>query len=213
MSKVLDTLRDPGFRYARPWFYNHPLALRCELGRGEGKAYRKNAWRRALELYEILFPKGPDVLFFDHYICDLDVREQCTPKEIRLWLRLQAESTRFALEAQRRFRHEIVRNLSHDGFDDPEDQARINRILCWPGPDYDPRKRIRRQVDSEHDPRVSFVSEANECIFSIYDDRGCDIVFFDGARFREFYPRLRPYFLEYDLQEMEARLGQCVEPD
>ncbi len=208
MSKVLEALRNPSFAYARPWFYNHPLALRCELGQGEGRAYGKNAQRRALEIYDILFPKGPDVLFFDHYINDWDGPEGLTAAEVRRSLRFQRRESRFVLEAQRRFRHEIVRNLAPDGFTDPEDTARTNRILCWPQGSYDPRRRICRQVRGHWEPLVSFVSEENECIFSIYDDRGCDIVFFDGEKFRAFYPRLRPWFLEYDLELMEKRLGE-----
>mgnify|MGYP003328298675 CR=1 FL=1 len=54
-------------------------------------------------------------------------------------------------------------------------------------------------------PTANVVSFANECIFSVYDDRGCDVVFMTREKVREFYHQLQPYFLEYDVQEMEKR--------
>ena len=54
---------------------------------------------------------------------------------------------------------------------------------------------------------VHFVSFENECILSIYDDRGCDIVFTTKEKMREFYNKLKPYFLEYDAEEMSRRFN------
>jgi hypothetical protein len=52
---------------------------------------------------------------------------------------------------------------------------------------------------------ISFVSFENECILSIYDSRGCDIVFATQEKMKEFYHTLEPYFLDYDRAEMERR--------
>ena len=51
------------------------------------------------------------------------------------------------------------------------------------------------------------MSFENECILSIYDDRGCDIVFATKEKMREFYNKLNPYFLEYDAEEMSRRFN------
>ena len=50
------------------------------------------------------------------------------------------------------------------------------------------------------------MSFENECIYSVYDDRGCDVVFFTHGKMKEFYNKLKPYFLDYDIEEMERRI-------
>ncbi|MBO7555412.1 MAG: DUF3885 domain-containing protein [Neisseriaceae bacterium] len=42
-------------------------------------------------------------------------------------------------------------------------------------------------------------------MLSIYDDRGCDIVFATKEKYQEFYNKLQKYLLEYDLEEMKKR--------
>ncbi len=88
---------------------------------------------------------------------------------------------------------------------DMEEILRINRIVCYPDETYDVAKQMQTQIEDYLLPPVSFVSEQNECIFSIYDHRGCDIVFFTAEKYREFYPLLEPYFLEYDRDLMKKR--------
>ena len=51
-----------------------------------------------------------------------------------------------------------------------------------------------------------FVSYKNNLIYSIYDDRGCDIVFFKKEDYKKYYSKLEKYFLEYDKELMEKRL-------
>lgn len=52
---------------------------------------------------------------------------------------------------------------------------------------------------------ISLVSFANECILSVCDHRGCDIVFSDHASMMRFYARLEPYFLARSVEEMARR--------
>ena len=43
-SKIEKLITDVSFLYKEPWFYNHPFAIRCELGIGDTKReYLKNA--------------------------------------------------------------------------------------------------------------------------------------------------------------------------
>ena len=67
---------------------------------------------------------------------------------------------------------------------------------------------IDKQITDENSPEVSLVSFENECILSVYDDRGCDIVFSTYGKMREFYPLLEPFFLKYDCETMEKRFKQ-----
>ena len=36
-SQIEKLISDVSFLYKEPWFYNHPFALRCELGIGDTK--------------------------------------------------------------------------------------------------------------------------------------------------------------------------------
>ena len=70
-SEIEKLITDASFSYMQPWFYNHPYALRCELGIGDStRVYLKNAKKRAYKIFDILFPTHPDAIFFDYYIED-----------------------------------------------------------------------------------------------------------------------------------------------
>lgn len=207
------------FPYLQPYFYNHPYALRCELGIGDtAEEYMDNARKRALEIYGILFPTGADAILFNHWIydaCDSGEAEcqnhdpEESFEEIIAWtLECEKEKLRFLLENQFRYRHITVRNLqTYDkpGTEDYE-QRRRNRVVCYAdGKAFDYRHLIEQELDWVKGHGVSFVSFQNECIFSVYDDRGCDVVFMTQEKGKEFYEKLRPYFLEYDAEEMKKR--------
>lgn len=222
MNIVEKAITDRGFLYLPPWFYNHPHALRCELGMGDSKeAYWANAETRAMEIYRILFPQGADAIFFDYWVYDL-----CTtggpgeadfdsPEEMREYieyqLKYERERLEFLLSYQMKYRHLTLRNLVNDDPYSEENPHIRNRVICFSdGKGFDIPELIRRNLDGQ-EARVSFVSFENECVFSVYDSRGCDVVFMTPEKMREFYPLLKPYFLEYDLQEMERRYPGTTE--
>ena len=221
-SKVESLLLSPDFDYLQPYFYNHPYALRCELGIGRGRRYMANARRRAKEIYRILFPHGADAIAFNAWIYDRTDTDEAwkdigavgrsPAKEEAYEAKKEAHRVRFLLEYQRNYRHVTVKNLrTYCAPDDPEyENIRRNRVLCYAGDrGFDDLKLLRGQIDSEVNSDVSLVSFENECILSVYDDRGCDVVFADPAHFRAFYPALEPYFLAYDLEEMQNRLRRA----
>ena len=215
-SIVEERICSPDFPYLKPWFYNNPYALRCELGIGDtDEAYMRNARKRAFEIYHILFPNGADAIFFDRWIDDY-----CTngrpmgedwenPDEIiESTVEYEMRRLRFLLEYEYRYRHMTLRNLQT--YDEPGDEdfdaVRRNRVVCFSdGIGFDYEKLIDQQLDGSYD--VSFVSFEHECIFSVYDDRGCGVVFMTREKMKEFYHRLQPYFLEYDREEMAKRYG------
>ncbi len=205
------------FSYLRPYFYNHPYALRCELGMGDSdEEYMGSARSRALAIYHVLFPEGADAIIFNHWIydyCDSGEAE-CRDDDfdykgvMENMIRIETENLRFLLDCQYKYRHFTVREL--DTYDEPDDfdygRQRRNRVVCYcDGIGFDYEDLISRQIDESREHDISFVSFGNECIFSIYDDRGCDVVFMTHEKLREFYSALQPYFLEYDAQEMQKR--------
>ena len=220
-SIVEQMIMSQDFPYLQPYFYNHPYALRCELGIGDTtEEYMDNAKKRALEIYDILFPNGADAIIFNHWMCDdcdsgeaeyhnHDAEESFD--EIVAWsLECAVTKLRFLLENQFRYRHVTVRNLPT--YDQPGDELyelqRRNRVICYSdGIGFDYQHLIEQEFDWNKGHEVSFVSFENECIFSVYDDRGCDVVFMTHEKLKEFYIKLQPYFLEHDIDEMKKRFN------
>ena len=204
-SKIERMINDEAFTYSQPWFYNHPFALRCELGMGEtNRAYMKNAKERVLAIWDILFPCVPDAIFFHYYVTDYSSWEGD--------FSVKTEVAHFKKDLEFLSEHIMGTYESNIMFNVPRDENEVefclqkNRIICYPGKDYPYKKRVLKQL-GWFDRRIHFVSFENECILSVYDDRGCDIVFATQEKLREFYDKLEPYLLEYDLEEMRKRVA------
>ncbi len=211
-SKIEQLILNKDFSYSHPYFYNHPYALRCELGIGDDDHYLLNAKKRALEIYTLLFPYGADAVFFNYYITDYsnsgpaekdyyDETEFCQNDYMSSLINTETEKIRFLLEYQWKYRHCTVKDLETEYVE----ETRRNRIVCFSdnkGFDYD--SLIDMQISGKGQD-ISFVSFENECILSIYDDRGCDIVFTSPDKMKEFYHKIEPYFLPYDAEEMKKR--------
>ena len=200
-SDIEKCLLDRDFAYLQPWFYQNPHALRCELGQGDdSETYMHNAYRRAKEISAILFPDGqPDAVIFDQYVYETPYRSRYAHKERAFFTRMTAR------------RYVIVPNLRTHEDGDPEEEKTYtrNRVVSYRDTeDFPVHRLIRRCIWEQRLAPVGFVSFENECILSIYDDRGCDIVFATHEKMRAFYPLLKPYFLDYDAEEMARRYGE-----
>lgn len=202
-SIVEKSILSSGFQYLQPFFYNHPYSVRCELGIGDdAETYMQAANRRALEIYRILFPKGADAMFFDNWLYD-----DCPSEEA------EAEQREFMLRFQRQYRHAVVENLKGYEHDETDDSfVGISRVICYSdGKGFDAESILRGQIEDRSKPLVSFVSFDGEFILSVYDDRGCDVVFMTPQAFAARYGSLEPYFLEYDRELMQSRLDAITE--
>ena len=217
-SKVEEMLLNPSFDYLQPYFYTNRYALRCELGVGNDTVeYMDNARLRAKQIHEILFPYGADAIAFNYWMYDwsdsgdAEEKQYDAPVEV-IDRRVKSEmrALRFLSEKIMKYRHTCVRGLkTYADPSDPDYQTtRRNRIICYSdGIGFDDIALINGQIDSEDNSEVSLVSTKNECIMSVYDDRGCDIVFATHEKMKTFYPFLKPFFLPYDLEEMERRFN------
>ena len=219
-SKIEAMILSPDCQYYHPYFYSHPWALRCELGRGDtSEAYYAAARQRAEAIYSILFPHGADAMIFNYWVYDwsdsgeAQAGDYKDPAEyVAYQVEKEARSLRFLLSSMMKYRHVSVKKLKTClEPDDPDfDDVRRDRIVCYAdGPGFDDKGLLWAQIESENNSEVSLVSFENECILSVYDDRGCDVVFADPEHMRAFYPLLRPYFLEYDLKEMARRYAEA----
>ena len=200
-SHIEALILSPDFAYLRPWFYQNLHALRCELGQGDDtETYMHNAYRRAKEIFAILFPNGqPDAVIFDRFT----YRQSCHYR--------YAHKERAFLDRMTARRHVVVPNLRTYEDEDGEEEKTYtrNRVVSYRDTeDFPVHRLIRRNIWEQQFAPVGFVSFENECILSIYDDRGCDVVFATHEKLREFYPPLKPYFLDYDAEEMARRYGE-----
>ena len=179
------------FDYLQPYFYNNPYALRCELGIGDTtEEYMRQARLRANAIYDILFPHGADAIIFNYWIDDWSESGEAEGKDYEneeiasgiIERRIQAESDslRFLSDCMMKYRHVAVKNLkTYEEPGDPDyDSRRRHRIVCYSdGTGFDDHGLIEKQISDGNSPEISLISFENECIFSVYDDRGCDIVF------------------------------------
>ena len=229
-SKVEEQILSREFDYLQPYFYQNPYALRCELGIGSTtEEYMRQARQRANAIYDLLFPRGADAILFNYWINDWAdsgeaegnawESEETAAGIIDRRIQVESDSLRFLSEYMMKYRHVAVKDLkTYDEPGDPDyDSRRRHRIVCYSdGLGFDDRGLMEKQLSDGDSPEISLVSYENECLFSVYDDRGCDVVFMTYEKMKAFYPALRPYFLDYDLAEMERRLrdggGGCPGP-
>ena len=185
MSNVIKHILDGSFLYLQPWFYNNKLALRCELGIGKGKEYMDNAFHRAISIANILFDNKKIDAAFYHLYYDND-GQAYDANGLTLNIDAIIELDRASLIQLGEIDDDICAVKRYISYD--IDFVALESIL-------------KSQIECQLNPVVSFVSLDNQFIFSVYDDRGCDIVFFDGRKYKEFYSKLEPYFLDYDREK------------
>ena len=187
MCNIIKQISDSSFLYLQPWFYNNKLSLRCELGIGEGNEYMENAFCRAIQIANILFDsKKIDAAFYHQYFDN----DGCVHV-----------AGDFAFSNDKIIELDRSKLLCLDVIDD--DISAVKRCISY-NVDFTVLERtLKSQIASQINPLVSFVSIDNQCIFSVYDDRGCDIVFFNNEKYKDFYVKLEQYFLDYDREKMK----------
>ena len=185
MYNIIEQISDDSFLYLQPWFYNNQLALRCDLEIGEDK-YMENAFSRAIQIASILFENRKiDAAFFNQYF-DADGS-------------VYVEGD-FELNIDKKI--DLNRNLLLASNDIDDDISAVKRCIAYDVDFITLESILKNQIECQINPLVSFVSLDNQCIFSVYDDRGCDVVFFTKEKYKEFYVKLEQYFLDYDREKM-----------
>lgn len=203
-SAIKELIYNDKFEYDQPWFYNNTYALRCELGIGKGnRDYLKNAVRRAQEIFDILFSDGVDAVFIDWFIYDRTTTA-FSKKDIDIILEYERKEMEY-VRPWLKYRDCDVLFNRNDYY--TEELILRKRIIC-PIPQnarIDFKKKVKELATCKAPLCLHFVSYKNECIYSVYDDRGCDIVFANQEKLKEFYVKLEKYLLPYDLEEMKKR--------
>ena len=211
MATLEEKILSGDFIYDPPYFYRNAWALRCKLGIGDSdEVFYAVARKRAAEIFTILFRNGVDMFFFDHCVYDYDF-DSGTSVYIDHLIETESNLLKFCLSYEQKFQHKVVRHIPCDENDETNKNiVRKNRICCYPDKKLNAIDVINAQIGLQEDPMIHFVSFENNCIFSVYDERGCDIVFFDKSQFRKFYPLLQKYFLDHDITLMKQRFEDCM---
>ena len=143
MSQIEHLILSRDFPYLQPYFYNHPHALRCELGWGRTpEEYAETARARAEAIYRILFPTPADALIFSYWIYDRSFTgdpgtdRPAFSDEARRWyleaqIKQEAEQLRFLDEMQSKYRHAVVRDLPT--YDDGPDKDTLPKRVHFLG--------------------------------------------------------------------------------
>ncbi len=211
MSEIEKLICDKAYPYVQPYFYNHTYALRCELGMGKNdREYLKNAYKRAVEIYNIIFEGKPYAFFFNYWIyddCEDRIEDYFESYGFGERLNRYKNDLKYLIDNQKKYRNQIIRNMPVSDAYDEDYAVRRNRVVCFvEDNDFDYEVAIKDEINRKgHD--LSIVSSENECILSVYDADGCDIVFASKEKMREFYPKLEKYLLQYDIEEMERRIA------
>lgn len=202
-KKISEIISDREFGYEPPWAYNNEFALRCSLG--DIKTKKRAVLKRAERLFDALFGGGVDCVFFEHYVFDSSAEWA----EIGYYLPSRAafSEERHIYELMREFDafpHRTIVDVAVDRSRYDDAFIRKNRCIAdIDGKEFDAKKHISNDLFNVA-PTVHFVSEANKCILSFYDDRGADIVFFSKQKYDEYFDDLREYLNAYDLELMQS---------
>ena len=165
-----------------------------------------------MQIYHILFPNQADAIIFSQWIIDFSDNSDAwekeygsnAEKEIDSLVEEESRALRFLLDNTLHYRHISVKDLKI--YDHMDPATRRNRIVCYADDNgFDDMALIEKQMADRDIDEVSLVSFENECILSVYDDRGCDIVFATYEKMCEFYHQLKPFFHSYDMELMEKR--------
>ena len=202
MSIVKEKIEDINFLYQQPWFYNNKLSLRCELGIGDETVYLENAVNRALDILNILF-KGDiiDCVFLDEYTIEDDINDNV--------IFVNDEVDQPNINEYFNFDKTIDLNITNNNSELYENVVSLKRHFTYNMDKTKIETIIKKQILNEAHV-YHFVSFKNNFIYSIYDDRGCDIVFFDEEKYKEFYFKLEKYFLDYDRESMKNTLDSLL---
>ena len=202
MSNVERKINDNTFLYQKPWFYNNKLSLRCELGIGKETVYLENAVNRALDILNILF-KGDiiDCVFLDEYTIEDDINDNV--------IFVNDEVDQPDINEYFNFDKTIDLNITNNNNELYENVVSLKRHFTYNIDKTKIETIITKQILNEAHV-YHFVSFKNNFIYSIYDDRGCDIVFFDEEKYKEFYFKLEKYFLDYDRESMKNTLDSLL---
>ena len=205
MKDIKKIISNKNFSYQQPWFYNNELALRCELGRGERQEeFLMIAEERVLKIFEVLFDGNVDLVFFDHEI--FDYSRDWGESEFLSSASLNFEYEKNVSKLLHEFQscpHKTIENIKFDPEFAEDGVIKTNRCIAeTTGQSVNYKKYFKAIINGKLFP-VHFVSYRNQCIFSLYDARGLDIVFFSKEKYKELFVKLKDFLFEYDLPQMQ----------
>jgi hypothetical protein len=180
----------PGLSLEPPLFYNWNIGIRFELGdpnEENDEIYMDRVLKRAKTLLQTLHKKGDEIFI----VCYFDQLHRKPYKKLNVF-------TPFL--TRKNIKYQIKHHVFP--FRDPEDDEANewgNHMLLLKCEVADIKlTRIIRAFFYSDMPRLYFINIKKETIFSIYDDRGCDLVATKKETIEEIYHVFNDWILDYD---------------
>jgi hypothetical protein len=180
----------PGLSLEPPLFYNWEIGIRFELGDPNEEndvVYMDRVLKRAKSLLHTLHEKSDEIFI----VCFFDELKRKPYKKLNVF-------TPFL--TRKNIKYQIKHHLFpfRETEDDDADEWRTHRLLLkCEVTDINLTKIIRAFFYSDM-PRLYFINLKKETIFSIYDNRGCDLVATNKETIEAIYHDFNDWILDYD---------------
>ncbi|HEP1836890.1 TPA: DUF3885 domain-containing protein [Streptococcus suis] len=201
--KLMDWLRDFQFgehQLVGPFFYGTPLALRFEIGPAEEaetlprKVYLNRAYARAVELLERASSA------YDYVILSL-LRQEDGDIDTYLW------------HFTSKFNFNKCPEPELIEVEDWTGEVLVFERYLFPIADQDLKDLLWEIIKADHggfhylSSSVLFLSSRDKVIYHCYDDRGVDVAVLDDDKRLELFTDCHDLLFDYDMEEMERRMG------
>jgi hypothetical protein len=190
----------PGLSLEPPLFYNWNVGIRFELGdpnEEDEKKYMERVLKRSKTLLQTLHKKDDEIFI----VCYFDQLNRKSFKKLNVFTPFL---TRKNIKYQ--IKHQIF--PFRDPEEDEDGEWETHRLLlkCVVADINLPR--IIQAFFYNDMPRLYFINIKRETIFSIYDDRGCDLVATKKEALKEIYHVFNDWILDYDRSRIN-KLFKC----
>lgn len=186
----------PGLSLEPPLFYNWNIGIRFELGNPQEedeKIYMERVLKRSKTLLQTLH-KNNDEIFI---VCHFDLHKRELYKKLNVFNPFMRNKN-----VKYQMRHTVF--PFRDPEEDENDEWETHRLLLkCEVQDINLPKIIRPFFYKDATPRLYFINIKRETIFSIYDDRGCDLVSAKKESIEEIYHTFNDWILDWDRPRIE----------
>ncbi|SFS70045.1 DUF3885 domain-containing protein [Marininema halotolerans] len=187
----------PGLSLEPPLFYNWNIGIRFELGdphEEDEKKYMERVLKRGLTLLKALH-QNHDELFI---VCYYDKLKREPYKKVNAFNRSMRNK-----HVKYQMHHQVFPFREPE--EDEDDEYETHRLLLkCEVQDVNLPKMIRRFFYRNDMPRLYFVNIKRGTIFSIYDDRGCDLVSTKKENIEEIYYTFNEWILDWDRSRIDG---------
>lgn len=186
----------PGLFLEPPLFYNWNIGIRFELGNpreDDESIYMERVLRRAITLLQVLHQNNDEIFIGCHF----DQQKKELYKKLNVFNPfLKYKNVKYQI------RHKVFPFREPEEDEDEHWVTHRLSLKCM-AQDINLAKMILTYFYKDSMPRLYFINIKRETIFSIYDDRGCDLVSAKKENIEEIYHTFNDWILNYDRSRID----------